>query len=67
MHWDGEVFQVEPGFSERALRELEELGPVNVWDEANLYFGGVHAVDPGENGEGAGDPRRDGHARIVEY
>ena len=65
VHWDGEVFQVEPGFSDEALRGLAELGPVNVWDETSLYFGGVHAVDPSAEGEGAGDPRRDGHARIL--
>ena len=64
-HWDGKAFQVEPGFSDEALHELAELGPVNVWDEANLYFGGVHAVDPTGEGECAGDPRRDGHARIL--
>ncbi len=58
IHWDGEAFQVEPGFSPEAVAELEALGPVNRWTELNLYFGGVHAVAPG--GHGAGDPRRAG-------
>ena len=58
IHWDGEAFQVEPGFSPEAVAELEALGPVNRWTELNLYFGGVHAVAP--DGHGAGDPRRAG-------
>jgi gamma-glutamyltranspeptidase/glutathione hydrolase len=58
IHWDGEAFQVEPGFSAEAVAELEALGPVNGWDDLNLYFGGVHAVAP--DGSGAGDPRRAG-------
>ncbi|MCB2183220.1 MAG: gamma-glutamyltransferase [Desulfobulbaceae bacterium] len=62
LHWDGESFQVEPGFSTEALRELGKLGPVNVWSEKNVYFGGVHAVMPGQGG--GGDPRRGGAVRI---
>jgi gamma-glutamyltranspeptidase/glutathione hydrolase len=58
IHWDGAAFQVEPGFSAEAVAELEALGPVNRWDELNLYFGGVHAVAP--DGRGGGDPRRAG-------
>ena len=63
MHWDGETLQLEPGFPAGSVRALEEVAPVNLWDERNLYFGGVHAVDP--DGEGAGDPRRGGHAVVV--
>jgi gamma-glutamyltranspeptidase/glutathione hydrolase len=58
IHWDGAAFQVEPGFSPEAMAALESLGPVNRWDELNLYFGGVHAVAP--DGRGGGDPRRAG-------
>lgn len=58
IHWDGACFQVEPGFAADAVAELEALGPVNRWDDRNLYFGGVHAVAP--TGHGAGDPRRAG-------
>ena len=64
LHWDGEVFQAEPGFEPEALSALEKLGPVNVWPERNVYFGGVHSVIPGRGG--AGDPRRGGDSRILE-
>jgi len=57
-HFDGEVFQVEPGFSEAAITALRTIGPVNIWNEKNVYFGGVHAVIPGKGG--GGDPRRGG-------
>jgi gamma-glutamyltranspeptidase/glutathione hydrolase len=62
IHWDGESVQVEPGFSEAALDALRASWPVNLWPERNLYFGGVHAVEPPDRG--AGDPRRDGHALV---
>ena len=58
LHWDGEMVQAEPGWSPAALAALRERWPVNEWSERNLYFGGAHAVVPGE--AGAGDPRRGG-------
>lgn len=64
IHWDGEIIQLEPGFSEKSVNVLKTLGRVNVWKERNVYFGGVHAVVP--ECEGAGDPRRGGDARIVD-
>jgi gamma-glutamyltranspeptidase/glutathione hydrolase len=63
IHWDGAAFQVEPGFSPEAMAALESLGPVNRWDELNLYFGGVHAVAP--DGRGGGDPRRAGACLVA--
>jgi gamma-glutamyltranspeptidase/glutathione hydrolase len=63
LHWDGEHVQAEPGFSPAALEALRARWPVNTWDERNLYFGGVHAVTPGI--AAAGDPRREGHGRVV--
>ncbi|HEY5656701.1 MAG TPA: gamma-glutamyltransferase [Myxococcota bacterium] len=64
LHWDGTCLQVEPGFRADALESLGRTWPLNLWAERNLYFGGVQAVDP--QGEGAGDPRRGGHATAVE-
>ena len=58
LHWDGEVLQVEPGFSDDSIAELVNRFPVNVWQERNVYFGGVHTVIPGE--DCVGDPRRGG-------
>jgi gamma-glutamyltranspeptidase/glutathione hydrolase len=63
LHWDGALLQAEPGFEPEALEALRERWSVNPWSERNLYFGGVHAVAPGN--AAAGDPRRDGHAILV--
>jgi gamma-glutamyltranspeptidase/glutathione hydrolase len=66
MYWDGdeEILQVEPGFSAEALQELRKQVKINLWQEPDLYFGGVHAVQPGIGG--VGDPRRGGSVQVVE-
>ena len=61
IHWDGEFFQVEPGFPPESLNALRKLGLVNEWTEKNVYFGGVHGVMPGIGG--GSDPRRGGAVR----
>ena len=43
---------------------LENRVPVNIWDDINVYFGGVHSVIPGV--AGTGDPRRGGSVVMVE-
>lgn len=58
----------EPGFPEEveaAFRALEEKA--RPWPAQNLFFGGVHAARWQERrgAEGAGDPRRQGVARVV--
>jgi gamma-glutamyltranspeptidase/glutathione hydrolase len=63
LYWDGEVVQVEPGFQAASLEYLAGLVPLNVWDQRDVYFGGVHAVIPGRGG--AGDPRRGGSVEEV--
>lgn len=37
MHYDGEILQCEPGY-QQSLKEA------NYWQQADMYFGGVHAV-----------------------
>jgi len=64
LHWDGEILQVEPGFSDQALEELSRYVPINLWQEPSMYFGGVHLVIPGQGG--VGDPRRGGHVTVVQ-
>ncbi len=61
IHWDGEIFQVESGFPDGSLDKFARVFPVNVWQDIDVYFGGVHAVDP-VAGDAAGDPRRGGFA-----
>lgn len=69
LHWDGDLVQVEPGWSPSAVAALRARWPVNEWAEQNLYFGGAHAVvprGPGGPGTAAGDPRRGGAAITVD-
>jgi gamma-glutamyltranspeptidase/glutathione hydrolase len=63
IHWDSTVFQVEPGYEHGSLEALGRLGRINVWDEIDVYFGGVHAVEP--RGDCTGDPRRGGVCRKI--
>jgi gamma-glutamyltranspeptidase/glutathione hydrolase len=70
LHVEGREIDAEPGIDAGALDELEGHGwTVRRWAERNLYFGGVQAVarsrETGELG-GAGDPRRDGAAVVVD-
>lgn len=64
VHWENEVFHVEPGFAEEEISNITL--PANTqlvrWQEKNLFFGGVHTVLETSEGliEGAGDRRRDG-------
>jgi gamma-glutamyltranspeptidase / glutathione hydrolase len=61
LHVDGELVFVEPGV------ELEREGLVR-FGRQNVFFGGVSAVEVGEDGAlaAAGDPRRGGHGIVVE-
>ncbi len=63
LHWDGDILQVEPGFPEESVSELARRFPVNVWQDRNVYFGGVHTVIPGQ--DCVGDPRRGGAVEMV--
>ena len=58
LFWDGELLQVEPGFSQEALKEVKRHVKINLWDTKDVFFGGVHTVIPGQCG--AGDSRRGG-------
>lgn len=64
VHWDNNVFNVEPGFAETQINKITL--PANTqllrWQEKNLFYGGVHTVLENSDGliEGAGDRRRDG-------
>jgi gamma-glutamyltranspeptidase / glutathione hydrolase len=63
LFWDGEILQVEPGFSEEALEEVQRNVKINLWDTRDVFFGGVHTVIPGQCG--AGDSRRGGSVEEV--
>jgi len=62
------ITSFEPGLSEEAEAAFRALGDRgHAWPEQNLFFGGVHAARRRGKGdvEGAGDPRRQGAARVV--
>ncbi len=64
LHVERSFLDYEFGFEERDVRELTEAFPEQhrYWDNASMYFGGVHAVSRcGKRGfDGAGDARRAG-------
>ena len=69
IHWESGAFHLEPGYSRSAVEgaEAEFLGTDRVvhWQQANMFFGGVHSVGLDADGHltGAGDPRRSGAVR----
>jgi gamma-glutamyltranspeptidase/glutathione hydrolase len=58
----------EHGFPAETLRELERMGErVIAWPDRSIYFGGAQvATLRGGRFAAAGDPRRGGHAVVVE-
>jgi len=52
------MLQMEPGFSGGAVRAIAEKRPINLWQDKDLYFGGVHTVMGDFTGHG--DTRRGG-------
>jgi gamma-glutamyltranspeptidase/glutathione hydrolase len=64
VHWEEGVFNIEPGLENLAIDRT--TFPFNqqleLWQQQNMFFGGVHAVIRNAAGElaGAGDPRRGG-------
>ncbi len=62
VHWENDVFNLEPGFSEEAIKEiLPSSSKLVLWNKKNMFFGGVHTVmESGGLISGAGDKRRNG-------
>ncbi|MEL4896737.1 gamma-glutamyltransferase [Crocosphaera sp. Alani8] len=64
VHWENNLFNLEPIEQLKALENLQ-LPPgteIAVWQEPNMFFGGVHGVRRREDDslEVVGDPRRSG-------
>ncbi len=63
IHFENGFLDVEGGFPESSTAGLAASFPEHrIWDDLNLFFGGVHSVELSANGDlrGAGDPRRGG-------
>jgi len=70
LHLERNHLDVESGFSRQALEVLEAEWPgVKEWQDSNLFFGGVHAVERLANGQfrAAGDPRRGGAVAFADF
>ncbi len=69
IHWERGALHLEPGYHRPSL-EAAGLGQgqdCTWWEQANMFFGGVHAVAVDGNGHfsGVGDRRRNGAWAVV--
>ncbi len=64
IHLEDGILQVEPGFPAGSLEKLKTDFKINLWNQIDVYFGGVHAVDPFGH-DAQGDPRRGGAAKVL--
>lgn len=69
MHYENGVLNIEGPRSPEAVRQLSDaVESVLYWEQPNLFFGGVHAVQhisDQQAYDAIGDPRRGGHALVV--
>jgi gamma-glutamyltranspeptidase/glutathione hydrolase len=69
IHWERGALHLEPGYHRPSL-EAAGLGQgqdCTWWEQANMFFGGVHAVAVDGDGQfsGVGDRRRNGAWAVV--
>lgn len=69
VHFENGIFHLEPGFeAEKVANATPPTGTQMVlWNQKNMFFGGVNTVITNSNGlmTGAGDPRRQGVLAIA--
>lgn len=68
IHFENDLLSIEPGFDADAIKALCEAYPNHkLWQQQNLFFGGVHTV-MAQHGkfDGAGDQRRGGVVIVVD-
>ncbi len=63
LHYENHTVFLEPGFNKSVIKQIEQFYETVLFEEKNLFFGGVQAVD--FRFEGAGDPRRGGYSIVV--
>ncbi len=68
IHFENEVTYIEGGHDSALLSQLiPHCKAHKVWDDKNMFFGGVHSAMVGRDGRvvGASDPRRGGAVMVV--
>jgi gamma-glutamyltranspeptidase/glutathione hydrolase len=63
VHWEKNIFNIEPGFSKEEIKKitLPSTNQLVLWQQQNMFFGGVHTVMESSGLlEAAGDQRRSG-------
>lgn len=67
LHFENELLSIEPGFEQKQLQSLLRVFTNHhLWEQNNLFFGGVHTVSEHRGVfAGAGDLRRDGVAIVL--
>lgn len=67
LHFENTLLSIEPGFEKEELgNAINQFANHKLWEEKNLFFGGVHAIQQHQSlFSGAGDTRRGGVALIV--
>jgi gamma-glutamyltranspeptidase/glutathione hydrolase len=68
VHYESGLLSVEGGFDVEGLGALLDAFPDHhLWDERNMFFGGVHTVAARKNSmQGAGDSRRGGISLVCD-
>jgi gamma-glutamyltranspeptidase / glutathione hydrolase len=69
MHYEAGKVDIEDWMDQTSLRAVLSAYPqACLWDQPNMFFGGVHMVQRDKDGwfDGAGDKRRDGCFSIVD-
>lgn len=70
VHWENYKFDVESGrLTEDELKlHFSDRQQVSLWQQQNMFFGGVHTVCRSATGDftGSGDPRRSGAIAILD-
>ena len=73
MHWDKNVLDIEPSFDTKSIAaiQLPYEEKRTIWEQQNMFFGGVQAIFGNEDSNGnvnfigAADSRRAGVVRVV--
>ncbi len=67
LHYENNKLSLEKGFDQQVIKQLQhEFKNHQIWDDSNLFFGGVHAVvSDNRSFYGVGDPRRGGFSISV--